>query len=633
MQEIPLQGHYQAGTLEALQQSPLFGGLQPQDHETILNHGKLFEYEAGEVIVEEGTSSDSFFLLVRGRASVFVVSSAIQQPIEVSQIAAPGVLGEMGLLLRHSRTATVRADGEVLTVRFHHRAFDLMLNSIKGFTIQLCVTLAHRLAQTSRKVPGPTTDQDVLGEVDPQWLRQLPSPFILRHRVLPLNLSKNILQLGFVDEPTSAVMEMVQRILPGIQIHPQRIANAFFTDTLRTHGLVESTADEGAESQDAISITGSHVVVGKLTDTRSSRSSELSSEDLSDLGRILPLLRRMVEEGASDLYLSALEQPRWRIGDQLYCIEDQHKMQPLEPFTLLAALLPEPRLKQFEQQHYVDFSCTISELARFRVHLFRSEKGINAVLRSIPLSPPHPKQLMLPSSLRNITQHNDGLVLFSGPPGSGKTTTISALLEIINHHRNVHVVTLEDPIEYVHDSHKALFHQREIGSHSTSLHQALRDVLRNIPDILVVHDIRDYEALSMLLEIARNRCLVFASMAVRGAVRTVGQLLDLFPSELQEQARLTLGKVLRCVVSQELCERVPKGRIAAFEYLEIDALAASAIRGDDVPALIQLLDEGTCNVSLQMHLAQLVKKGHISTEEAHLHTVDREALSALLHTM
>jgi twitching motility protein PilT len=238
--------------------------------------------------------------------------------------------------------------------------------------------------------------------------------------------------------------------------------------------------------------------------------------------------------------------------------------------------------------------------------------------------------LQLPGALRHITKFQDGLVLFSGPPGSGKTTTIAALLEVINHHRSVHIVTLEDPIEYLHTSQKALFHQREIGSHTPGLKQALKHVLRNVPDILVVNGIRDEGALSLLLEIARNRCLVFASMAVRGAVRTIGQVVDMFPAAQQSNARLSLAKVLRCVVSQELCRNVKQGRVAAFEYVSIDDEAAEAIRQGAPQQLLRILHQASGNLALEAHLAQLVKRGSISSDEAYSHTLNREQLDTLL---
>jgi twitching motility protein PilT len=637
MQEIPLQGHYQAGALEALQQSALFGGLQPQDHETILGHGKLYEFAPGETVLEEGQPSDSFWLLVRGKAVVHVALPSVAQPIEISQIQAPSVMGEMGLLLRQSRTASVLAIDELLAVRFHHRAFDLMLNSIKGFTIQLCVTLARRLAQTSRRVPPPV-EQNQVESVSPELLRLLPMPFILRHRVLPLQRADDAVIIGFVDEPTAQVLQLVERALPGVQLQPRRIDNRVFSRILQSHGDIAETEEETKED---ISVTGSHVVIGKVASEKEGvqpvgleATLDLEDEGYDEatghLERLIPLLKRVVAEGASDLYLSAQEKPRWRIGDELYVIEDHDVLAPLAPFVMLSALLPAPRLAQFEAEHFTDFSCTISGLARFRVTLYRAEKGVNAVLRTIPLAPPHPQQLQLPGALRHITKFQDGLVLFSGPPGSGKTTTIAALLEVINHHRSVHIVTLEDPIEYLHTSQKALFHQREIGSHTPGLKQALKHVLRNVPDILVVNGIRDEGALSLLLEIARNRCLVFASMAVRGAVRTIGQVVDMFPAAQQSNARLSLAKVLRCVVSQELCRNVKQGRVAAFEYVSIDDEAAEAIRQGAPQQLLRILHQASGNLALEAHLAQLVKRGSISSDEAYSHTLNREQLDTLL---
>lgn len=621
MQELPLQAHHRTVALESLQQSPLFGGLQPQDHETILSHGKLFSYEADETIIEEGQPSDSFFVLVQGSAAVRVALPTVQQAIEVSRINAPQVFGEMGLLLRHARTATVVAIDELKVLRFHHRAFDLMLNSIKGFTIQLCVTLARRLAKTSHRLPP--TEESSLPEIDQALLKQFPVPFVIRHRVLPLKLVKNVLTLGCVEEPGKPVIQMVLRLFPGVQLYPQRITSEKFDQILRSNGLFEH-----AESGSSEALSGTYANASLSQESLTPPASD--EERQAALSRLLPLLRRMVAEGASELYLSALDKPRWRIGDELYVVEDQEPMAPLAPFFLLSALIPAPRLTQFEEHHAIDFSCTVDELSRFRVHLFRSEKGVNAVLRAIPLSPPHPKQLQLPSALRRVTKCEDGLVLFAGPPGSGKTTTLSALLEVINHHRSMHIITLEDPIEYIHTNQRALFHQREVGSHTRGLRESLEGILRNLPDLLVVSDIRDHEVLSLVLEASRGGCLVFASMAVRGAVRAVSHLVEMFPAELQHQARHTLSKVLRCVVSQELCQGIHGGRVAAFEYLAVDEATASVIRQGEPAELIGLLDGSPDNLAMPVHLAQLVKAGQISEDEAYAHTVNRDALDGLL---
>lgn len=625
MREHPIRGNYHNMAREALAQSPLFRSLNPNDREIVLTHATLHEYTAQEPIVNEGEIADSFYILIQGEAAVSFKISALENPIELTRIEAPDIVGEMALLLGIRRSATVSALQQAFALRFHHAAFELMLDGIKGFGRQLSILLAERLAQTSRRVPLPEIERDKLGQLDPMTIRRLPPPFILRHRVLPLHFQNNLLTLGCVDDPTPALFQAIQRMLPGTQIRPFRISYDTFSLALHTHGLQDRpTSSELVLPQEP------PVIVGVLPSQDELPLPQTNLDIQTQLAKIKPLLQRVVAEGASDLYLSAQEKPRWRIGNMLYTIEDYRPLRPLEAFHMLSGLIPQPRQQEFEKNHHIEFSCTIPALGRFRINLFRGEKGIHAVLRYIPLIPPTPEQLQFPVGLLNLLKFRDGLVLFSGSPGSGKTTTVAALLHAINQTRRVHVLTLEDPIEYVHESHHALIHQREVGSHANSMPEALKAAMREAPDILVVGELADAESLSLAMEAARNGCLVFAATQTKGAARTLLRLLEQFSNEKQPYARRVLSEVLRAVVSQELCRKIQGGRIAAFELLYMDPQASALLRQDQISELIPKLTEQPNNLSIHVHLAQMVHGSVIAPEEAFYHAFDRKALEAQL---
>lgn len=625
MREHPIRGNHHQLARDAIAQSTLFRSLSNTDREIVLTHATLHEYSPNEVIISEGEVADSFYLILQGEAAVTVSISAVENPIELGRILPPNIVGEMALLLGNRRSATVVAIDPTLTLRFHQAAFELMLDGIQGFGRQLSILLADRLANTSRRVPLPEIEKEKLGAIDPNTLRKLPTPFILRHRVLPLQFQNNLITLGCVDDPTPTIFQAIQRLLPGTQIRPFRISHETFTTALRSHGLLDRTTSQELQlPQDP------PVIVGVLPSQDELPVPQTAMEVKAQVAKILPLLQRVIAEGASDLYLSAQEKPRWRIGFQLYTIEDYRKLRPLEAYHLLSGLIPHPRQEEFETHHHIDFSCTIPELARFRINLFRSERGINAVLRSIPLVPPTPEQLLFPKPLLNLLKLREGMLLFGGGPGSGKTTTIASMVHAINLSRRVHVLTLEDPIEYFHESQQSLIHHREIGSHAKSMADALRAARREAPDVLVIGHLNDAESISLAMDAARNGCLVLAGTPTRGSARTILRILEQYSAEQQPFIRRSLSEVLRCVVSQALCHRMQGGRIAAFEFLHMDPHTAASLRSDKVSDMIKSLTERPGNLSLHTHLIQLVHAGQIAPEEAFAHAIDPKALEAQL---
>jgi twitching motility protein PilT len=333
------------------------------------------------------------------------------------------------------------------------------------------------------------------------------------------------------------------------------------------------------------------------------------------LSEYLKLAREM---DASDLHLSAGQRPTLRLNGHL-------KELPVDPLSaeqcreLLVAALSPSDWKSFVERKSVDTSVLDPNAGRFRLHLFHHTSGIAAVLRAIADKAWEFEKLGLPEQVGQVCRFDQGLVLITGSVGSGKSTTLAALLHAINRTRKVHVVTIEDPVEVVHDSAQALFSQREIGAHTRDFATALRAALREDPDVLVVGEMRDLETTSIALTAAETGHLVFATMHTSSADRTIHRILDQYPEHQREHARVVLANVLRCVVCQQLVPTIDgRGRVLAAEVLQVTPAVSNLIREDrmhQIPATMQLgRREGMA--LMDDCLASLVRERRIPLEEA-----------------
>lgn len=297
----------------------------------------------------------------------------------------------------------------------------------------------------------------------------------------------------------------------------------------------------------------------------------------------------MVDRGASDMHLSVGRPPIFRSSGRIEPIrfrilDDTYYTQLIQPIT------PPHLWDEYRRSGDVDFAYEVEGLARFRCNLFKQERGMGAVFRVIPSKILSLETLQVPKAIHNIVGFRNGLVLVTGPTGSGKSTTLAAIINEINATRPMHIVTLEDPIEFVHQNKKALVTQREVHNHSRNFRTALKSAVREDPDLILVGEMRDQETIEMALNAAETGLLVFGTLHTNSAAKTMDRIINVFPSDRQDSIRQILASVLKCVVSQQLLRRKGGGRVAAVEILFCHPGVSSLIRHDktfQIPSAIQ----------------------------------------------
>lgn len=350
--------------------------------------------------------------------------------------------------------------------------------------------------------------------------------------------------------------------------------------------------------------------------------------------RVNSFLELAVNQGGSDLHLIAGLQPRIRIGGILHAVKfrelSEHDME-----QMLFEIMSERQRNTLGEELSVDFSYEVEELGRFRVNAYRHVGGLAAVFRHISSDAPSLESLGLPPAIKANTTQPKGLTLVTGPTGSGKSTTLAAMVDYINVTRKSHIITIEDPIEFVHKFKNSVISQREIHVHSPSFSDALRDAVREDPDVILVGELRDLESISLALTAAEMGVQVLGTLHTSGASRTIDRIMNVFPPGRQEQIRTMLADGLRMIVSQQLV-RTEDGnkRIAVNEILINTQAVASMIRTGNshkIESVIQV--SGKLGMqSLDAKLNELVKNGTISGEEAHRHAIDKTKFEHLLIT-
>ena len=345
------------------------------------------------------------------------------------------------------------------------------------------------------------------------------------------------------------------------------------------------------------------------------------------------MFRRMCEMKASDLHMSATVPPLVRKDGEMRRLHDAAG--PLSSdmiMQLLVEIMPSVNQAEFEARHDTDFAYEIAGLARFRANVFRDRQGAGAVFRVIPSNILTAEQLGLSSHILDLCKLTKGLVLVTGPTGSGKSTTLCAMIDYINRTRTDHIITIEDPIEFVHQNQKCLINQREVHNHTRSFKDALRAALREDPDVLLVGELRDLETIAIAIETAETGHLVFGTLHTTTAASTVDRVIDQFPADRQAQIRVMLSESLRGVIAQTLCRKVGGGRVAALEVLLTNGAISNLIREGKTFQIPSMMQVGRAQgmVSLNDALADLVKKGLVAPEEALLRAVDKAGLDTLL---
>ncbi len=324
------------------------------------------------------------------------------------------------------------------------------------------------------------------------------------------------------------------------------------------------------------------------------------------------LLREAADKGASDLHLSAGEPPLLRVHGDLVRIEHP-PVTPAQVTELVNSIMSDAQRATFEAEHEVDFACELEGKGRFRVNVFVHSRGPGAVLRTIPTQIPALDTLHMPPILKELCTRERGLVLVTGPTGSGKSTTLAAMVDVINQTWDAHILTIEDPIEFVHPPKRCLVNQREVGPHTNSFSNALRSALREDPDVILIGEMRDLETISLALTAAETGHLVFGTLHTSSAPKTIDRIIDVFPAGQQGQIRTMLSESLEAVVAQTLLKKKGGGRVAACEVLIGTPAVRNLIREGKLHQITSMMQTGQRlgMQTLDMGLADLVKRGLI----------------------
>ena len=348
-------------------------------------------------------------------------------------------------------------------------------------------------------------------------------------------------------------------------------------------------------------------------------------------GQMEGLLRLLVESNASDLHLRSRQPPMLRRQGDLGREESEPiSAERLE--TLLISIMAPKEIGEFREGGDTDWAYEIEGLARFRCNAGRDRHGPIAVFRIIPTTVPSADDMGLSREVQNLCYLTKGLVVVTGPTGSGKSTTLAALVDLINRTRSDHIITIEDPIEFVHQSKKCLVTQRQVGLHTRSFKQALRAALREDPDIILVGEMRDLETVSIAIETAETGHLVFGTLHTTTAASTVDRIIDQFPADRQSQVRVMLSESLRGVLAQTLCRKIGGGRIAAREILLSIPAVSNLIREGktfQIPSIMQT-NRKTGMVTLNDALMELVDNRLVEPKEAYMKAVEKAGFAAAL---
>ncbi len=337
------------------------------------------------------------------------------------------------------------------------------------------------------------------------------------------------------------------------------------------------------------------------------------------------LFRVLITKGGSDLHISPENTPLLRISGDLFPIGDK-KITPSQCKTMLHEIMTDVQKEEFEANYDIDFAYEVPALeARFRANIFLGRHGISAVFRQIPNRILSVKQLGLPHVVLNFTQYSKGLVLITGPTGCGKSTTLAALIDHINNTQKGHIITIEDPIEFVHTSKGCLVNQREVGRHTKSFKSALRASLREDPDIILVGEMRDLETIELAITAAETGHLVFGTLHTSSAAQTVDRIVNVFPTNQQEQIRTMLAESLIGIVAQQLIRTRDGKRCAASEILFVNSAVSNLIREEKTYQIPSIIQTGKA-VGMQLmdrSLQNLVEAKKISIDEARKYAVDK----------
>ncbi len=344
-----------------------------------------------------------------------------------------------------------------------------------------------------------------------------------------------------------------------------------------------------------------------------------------------PLLRTMITQGGSDLHLTVGLPPKARISGSLQAIGDQ----PIDARTmesLLKEICPEKRWMDFLERKDLDLAYEVPGLARFRGNFLYNHWGQAAVFRQIPAKILSFDDLKLPEALKKLCHLEQGLVVVTGPTGSGKSTTLAAMIDYINSTMARHIITIEDPIEFVHPVKQSVIVHREVGEHTASFAAALKGAMRHDPDIILLGEMREMETIKLALGCASMGMLVFGTLHTNNAAKTVDRIINTFPADEQNQVRVMLSTCLAGVVAQLLCKRIPKGRCAVHEILLTHEALPNTIRSGQIANIKSIIESGGADgmVTMDQSLMNRVKDGTIEPKEAYMKAAVKATFAPLL---
>lgn len=340
------------------------------------------------------------------------------------------------------------------------------------------------------------------------------------------------------------------------------------------------------------------------------------------------LLKATVDKKSSDLHISPNQPPLIRVDGDLLPLEGEAKLTPEQTKQLMYSVMDEKQRKEFEETLESDFSTEVQGIARFRVNVFKQMYGIAGVFRVIPEIIPTLDDLQMPAIFKEIVQLPNGLILITGPTGSGKSTTLAAMVDYINEHSPLHIITIEDPIEFTHQSKKSLINQREVHRDTKEFSAALRASLREDPDVILVGELRDLETIRLALTAAETGHLVLATLHTSSAPRTVNRIVDVFPAGEKNMIRNMLSESLQAVICQTLVKKVGGGRAAALEIMVGTTSIRNLIREDKIAQMYSAIQTGSQlgMRTLDQYLQDLVSKHIISIETARQATVNKSSI-------
>ena len=470
------------------------------------------------------------------------------------------------------------------------------------------VTEAQVVAAAGEHLGVPFADLDA-SPPDPSLAARLSAEAARRSRAVPIACDGTSLTVAIADPTDAELLAWVAR-QAGM---PVRASIATPAAVARALELLYAAAPVQAPATDAVaagSPSGAPPRAGTSLDT---------------------MLGHVVAKEASDLHLSVGKPPAIRIDGQIWPLDGEPTLTPERTRALVESALNEAQLRQFDEELELDTSYTAPTVGRFRMNAFVQRGCVGAVLRAIPLTVPAFSELGLPPSVATFADTPRGLVLVTGPTGSGKSTTLASLVDIVNRNRRAHIMTVEDPIEFLHQHKQSTVNQREVGQDTLSFASALKHVLRQDPDVILVGEMRDLETIAIALTAAETGHLVFGTLHTQSAAQSIDRIVDVFPSHQQQQIRTQLAGTLRGVVTQQLVPLIGKGRTVAAEVLVVTNAVRTLIREGKSHQIASTMQSGAKQGMQTMDhcLAQLVRDGHITIETAVEHCHDEDDMRRL----